>query len=131
LISVCTRIGFSSLARSIAIASFQSSGLNFSGSGFQEAVSVRHGALLFEAADLEGRGNAREEVQVLADGCAAAAPGGGHLPPASPRHPDSLRCGNREQSQPQDERVSSLIILLLFSFVHCMQEVSLAVQWQV
>ena len=77
-------------------------------------MSVRHGALLFEAADLEGRGNAREEVQVLADGCAAAAPGGGHLPPASPRHPDSLRCGNREQSQPQDERVSSLIILLLF-----------------
>ena len=75
LISVCTRIGFSSLARSIAIASFQSSGLNFSGSGFQEAVSVRHGALLFEAADLEGRGNAREEVQVLADGCAASTPG--------------------------------------------------------
>ncbi|CAO2180536.1 unnamed protein product, partial [Urochloa humidicola] len=79
----------------------------------QDAVTVRDGALLFEAAPLEGRSHTREEVQVLADGYTANAPCRGHLPSASPRHPPSVRNGNSEQSQPQDEQCIPIVQIRL------------------
>ncbi|CAO2185222.1 unnamed protein product, partial [Urochloa humidicola] len=79
----------------------------------QDAVTVRDGALLFEAAPLEGRSDTREEVQVLADGYTTNAPCRGHLPSASPRHPTSVRNGNSEQSQPQDEQCIPIVQIRL------------------
>ncbi|CAO2174254.1 unnamed protein product, partial [Urochloa humidicola] len=79
----------------------------------QDAVTVRDGALLFEAAPLEGRSHTREEVQVLADGYTTNAPCRGHLPSASPRHPPSVRNGNSEQSQPQDEQCIPIVQIRL------------------
>jgi hypothetical protein len=51
----------------------------------------------------------------VADGrAAAAAPGGGPLPPASPRRPDPLRRFSK-QGHPQVELVSSWITFITFS----------------